>query len=243
MKDIQSLEDTRRIDIRKVGVKNISYPVTVLDKSRKTQETVAIVNMYVNLPHQFKGTHMSRFIEILNRFHGRFNLETLHLILQEMKTRLQAEASHIEIAFPYFFTSANVHTLFRSQRYDCRMIGSLEEELDLVVEVEVPVPLLNAKETNTGEGDGGTGFWGTVIVSVRLSHFLWLEDLIELIENSAAQPAGIGSSAETICRRLGSALVGHSAFSWYKVVVENVSSGYTTSASVEGPMATGQDFS
>ena len=238
MKDIQSLQDTRRIDIRKVGVKNISYPVTVLDKSKRTQETVAIVNMYVNLPHQFKGTHMSRFIEILNRFHGRFNLETLHLILQEMKTRLQAEASHIEIVFPYFFTSANLSALFRSQRYDCRMIGSLEEELDLVVEVEVPVPLLNGNENETINGGCGAGFWGTVIVSVRLSHFLWLEDLIELIENSAARPTKIKSSAETICRELGSALANHSAFSWYKVVVENVTSGYTASASVEGPPGT-----
>lgn len=242
MKDIQSLEDTRRIDIRKVGVKNISYPVTVLDKSRKTQETVAIVNMYVNLPHQFKGTHMSRFIEILNHFHGRFNLETLHLILQEMKTRLQAEASHIEIAFPYFFTSANLSALLRSQRYDCRMIGSLEEELDLVVEVEVPVPLLNVNEDEAIAAGGYAGFWGTVIVSVRLSHFLWLEDLIELIENSAARPTDIKSSAETICRKLGSALATHSAFSWYKVVVENVTCGYTTSASVEGPMAVNEKF-
>ncbi|PIE66083.1 MAG: hypothetical protein CSA26_01890, partial [Desulfobacterales bacterium] len=88
MKDVQSLHDSRRINIRKVGVKNISYPITLLDKSHKTQQTVASVNMYVNLPHRFKGTHMSRFVEILNQFHGRFNLETLQLILQEMKERL-----------------------------------------------------------------------------------------------------------------------------------------------------------
>ncbi|MDH4319761.1 MAG: GTP cyclohydrolase I FolE2, partial [Desulfobulbaceae bacterium] len=65
MKDIQNLRDDRRINIRKVGVKTISYPLTVLDKARRLQPTIATVNMYVNLPHCFKGTHMSRFIEIL----------------------------------------------------------------------------------------------------------------------------------------------------------------------------------
>jgi GTP cyclohydrolase IB len=95
MKDIQGQRDYRRINIKKVGVKNISYPVTVLDKARKTQKTVATVNMYVNLPHQFKGTHMSRFVEILNRFHGEINLESFHRILEEMKIKLQAEAAHM----------------------------------------------------------------------------------------------------------------------------------------------------
>jgi hypothetical protein len=102
MKDIQNLSDDRRINIRKVGVRRISYPVTVLDKARSIQKTVATVNMYVNLPHRFKGTHMSRFIEILNRFHGEINLKSFHRILQEMKDRLNAEAAHMEIEFPYF---------------------------------------------------------------------------------------------------------------------------------------------
>lgn len=102
MKDIQSSPDSRRINIRKVGVKTIHYPIIVLDKEKKTQQTVARVNMYVNLPHRFKGTHMSRFVEILNQFHGAFNLKTFHLILEEMKQRLDAEAAHLEIDFPYF---------------------------------------------------------------------------------------------------------------------------------------------
>ncbi|MCI5220703.1 MAG: hypothetical protein D3914_16305, partial [Candidatus Electrothrix sp. LOE2] len=85
MKDIQNLQDDRRISIRKVGVKTIRYPVTVLDRQKKLQHTVATVDMYVNLPHRFKGTHMSRFVEILNRFHGKFDLQKFHLILQDMK--------------------------------------------------------------------------------------------------------------------------------------------------------------
>jgi len=91
MKDIQSLRDHRRINIKKVGVKDISYPISVLDRANKVQRTVARVNMYVNLPHQFKGTHMSRFIEILNHFHGDINLRSFRLILEETKTKRQAE--------------------------------------------------------------------------------------------------------------------------------------------------------
>ena len=104
MKDIQSQEDHRRINIKKVGVKTISYPVTVLDKARSRQHTIATVNMYVNLPHHFKGTHMSRFVEILNRFHGAIDIGKFHNILEEMKEKLEAEAAHIEMSFAYFLT-------------------------------------------------------------------------------------------------------------------------------------------
>ncbi len=229
MKDIQSLEDTRQIDIRKVGVKNISYPITVLDKARATQETIASVNMYVNLPHLFKGTHMSRFIEILNQFHGKFNLETLHLILEEMKNRLNAEEAHFEIFFPFFFHTNKENNGFGAQRYNCRMHGSLKKELDLIVEVDVPVSL-HASQIDS------PGLWGTVAVSVRLKHFVWLEDLITLIEK-AGNGKGMNkeNSAEKVCRKVGETLAGHNAFSWYNVVVENTVRGYTTTASQEGP--------
>ena len=111
MKDIQSSADSRRIDIRKVGVKTITYPITLLDKANRTQSTVAKVNMYVNLPHQFKGTHMSRFVEILNQFHGDFKLKTYRLILEEMKLRLDAETAHLEMDFPIFSRKGVFHPL------------------------------------------------------------------------------------------------------------------------------------
>ena len=139
MKDIQSLRDNRRINIRKVGVKTISYPVTVLDRAKKVQQTVATVNMYVNLPHSFKGTHMSRFVEILNRFHGDFNLQAFHRILQEMKEKLEAEAAHLEIEFPYFLQQEDEGSDIGADRYMCRMHGSLQEVDDLVLEIDVPI--------------------------------------------------------------------------------------------------------
>ena len=234
MKDIQSLPDLRRISIRKVGVKNISYPIIVLDKERKTQQTVARVNMYVNLPHRFKGTHMSRFVEILNRFHGKFNLRTFHLILEEMKDRLEAEAAHLEIAFPYFLHNRPQAPNPGMERYECRLHGSLAERLDLVVEVDVPVAL-QPGPTTAGQGAVSTGIWGLVTVSVRMNRFLWIEDLIALIGEGVAPPPDPAGPVESMCRRVGSVLAASDAFDWYKVVVKNIASGYAAFASSEWP--------
>ena len=234
MKDIQSLPDLRRISIRKVGVKNITYPIIVLDKERKTQQTVARVNMYVNLPHRFKGTHMSRFVEILNRFHGKFNLRTFHLILEEMKDRLEAEAAHLEIAFPYFLHNRPQAPTPGMERYECRLHGSLAERLDLVVEVDVPVAL-QPGPTTPGQGAVSAGIWGLVTVSVRMNRFLWIEDLIALIGEGVAPPPDPAGPVESMCRRVGSVLAASDAFDWYKVVVKNIASGYAAFASSEWP--------
>jgi GTP cyclohydrolase I len=93
--DIQNQKDDRNIDIQKVGVKGIKYPIIVLDKSNGTQHVNASVNMYVDLPHHFKGTHMSRFIEILNDYRGQINIKTFQQILVEMREKLDAESAHM----------------------------------------------------------------------------------------------------------------------------------------------------
>ncbi|MCD6307139.1 MAG: GTP cyclohydrolase I FolE2, partial [Deltaproteobacteria bacterium] len=102
MEDIQSHKDYRNIDIDQVGVKGIRYPITVLDKDQGKQQTVAQINMYVNLPRYYKGTHMSRFVEILNENSRQISPQNFSGILEEMKTRLNAESAHMEISFPYF---------------------------------------------------------------------------------------------------------------------------------------------
>ena len=233
MKDIQNLRDDRRINIRKVGVKTISYPVKVLDKEKKTQETVAKVNMYVNLPHRFKGTHMSRFVEILNRFHGEINLTSFHLILQEMKERLEAEAAHVEIEFPYFLQRNATGSSLATRRYECRMHGSLQEVDDLVMEVSVPIML--ASSVSVGGGlPRSMGRWGTARVAVRFSQFIWIEDLISLVENGVGQGGEPPDSVESVTRNLGQLFAGYPAISWYNIVVENLAEGYATFASVEG---------
>ena len=234
MKDIQSLYDSRRINIRKVGVKTITYPIIVLDKECKTQQTVAKINMYVNLPHRFKGTHMSRFVEILNRFHGKFNLETFHLILEEMKVRLEAEAAHLEVEFPYFLKTNHYAQIPGMERYDCRLHGFLTRHLDLVVEVDVPVPLPYQEGTQE-TATVFSGLWGMVTVAVRMNRFLWIEDLIVLIKEGAVPQLTHPDGVESMCRRISSVLRATGAFHWYKVVVKNIASGYSTFASTEWP--------
>ena len=232
MKDIQNLHDDRRINIRKVGVKTISYPVKVLDKEKKIQETVAKVNMYVNLPHRFKGTHMSRFVEILNRFHGEINLKSFHLILQEMKERLDAEAAHVEIEFPYFLQREGSGSSLATQRYECRMHGSLQEVDDMVMEISVPLMLTPCDQAGGGM-PRSLGRWGTAKVAVRFNQFIWIEDLIELVEKGVGQKSSSPDSVEYVTMELGEVFAGNSAISWYSIVVENLTEGYSTFASLE----------
>ena len=102
MRDIQNEEDTREIPLKKVGVKGVKYPVTVLDKNNKKQGTTASVDLFVNLPHNFKGTHMSRFIQVFHKYHS--DITMLHFLdmLEEIRTKLDAEKAYGKIRFPYF---------------------------------------------------------------------------------------------------------------------------------------------
>ena len=202
MKDIQSQFDHRRINIKKVGVKDISYPITVLDKAKKVQRTVATVNMYVNLPHRFKGTHMSRFIEILNRFHGEIDLKSFHCILEEMKTRLEAEAAHIEIEFPYFLEkSRRDASVAGIGEYTCRMHGSLAEEYDLALEVTVPISSPPLPGQNNDALPKSLGHWGYARLCIRFRHFIWIEDLIQMAEEVIGNSRWAGMSADDAVRK------------------------------------------
>ena len=104
--DTQSKADTRHIPIDKVGIKGIKHPVRVLDRSGGEQHTVAEFNMYVNLPHNFKGTHMSRFVEILNEYEREISVKSFNDMLEKMAERLEADSGHIEMTFPYFVKKA-----------------------------------------------------------------------------------------------------------------------------------------
>ena len=225
MKDIQNLQDDRRISIRKVGVKTISYPITVLDRQKNLQHTVATVDMYVNLPHRFKGTHMSRFVEILNRFHGKFDLQKFHLILQDMKDQLDAEAAHLEVRCPYFLERATADG-FGMERYECRLHGSLQECDDLVMELNVPITLPESM-----------GRWGYAQVSVRFNEFIWLEDLIGKVQLAVRAGSERTASVESLCGQLGDALKTTSEVSWFRVEVENLASGCSTFATVESTLS------
>ncbi len=187
MKDVQNQRDHRKIDIDKVGVKNIRYPITVLDRANGSQKTVASINMYVNLPHQYKGTHMSRFIELLSEHSANINLSNIPDILEEMKRRLDAESAHIEIEFPYFIEkAAPVSQASGLMEYAIAFRGSLNGQgMDLVVEIGVPVTTLCpcSKEISS---DGAHNQRGMVRLAVRFKRFIWIEDLIAMVEDSAS---------------------------------------------------------
>src|SRR5215212_2912640 len=104
--DVQGSADSRQLPIDKVGIKSIRHPVKVLDKSGGVQHTIANFNMYVRLPHNFKGTHMSRFVEILNSHEREISVESFESMLREMVKLLEAETGHLEMSFPYFINKA-----------------------------------------------------------------------------------------------------------------------------------------
>ena len=186
MKDIQNEKDDRNIAIDKVGVKDIRYPITVLDKATKTQQTVALINMYVNLPRDYKGTHMSRFVEILNEHDRMISIENFHEILLTMKKLLNAESAHIEMTFPYFVMKSSPVTHSQGlMEYQCTFKGNLNERKDLLLMITVPITTLCPCSREISDF-GAHNQRGEVRLQVRFKKFIWIEDLIRLVEDAAA---------------------------------------------------------
>ena len=183
MPDMQKSRDTRRIPIDKVGVKDISYPIVVMEKNRSFQQTVARVNMYVDLPHHFKGTHMSRFIEILDAYREKIALDKMETILERMKEKLGATSAHLEIEFPYFIEKkAPVSGARGLMEYTCTFNASLGEEFDFILGVKVPVTSLCPCSKELARF-GAHNQRSVMTVRVRYRNFIWIEDLIEIVES------------------------------------------------------------
>lgn len=126
IEDVQNIKDKRHIAIDKVGIKDIRHPVVVSDRTTGEQHTIANFNMYVNLPHQFKGTHMSRFVEILNQHEREITVKSFHEMLGEMTERLDAESGYIEMSFPYFVNKEAPISKVRSlMDYQVSFIGEI----------------------------------------------------------------------------------------------------------------------
>lgn len=188
MKDVQSRKDTRNIVIDKVGVKGIKYPIIVKDKNKETQSTIAIVNMYVELPHHFKGTHMSRFIEVLNEYRGQINLSVLSQILDKIKTKLDADRAHIEMSFTYFIEkTAPVSNAKGFMDYECSLRGDAKKDnsKDFLLTVKIPVTSLCpcSKEISI---EGAHNQRSIVTIATRMKKFIWIEDIIAIAENCAS---------------------------------------------------------
>ncbi len=188
MIDIQSQPDYRKIPIDKVGIKNLRYPITVLDRKNGFQHTVASINMFVDLPEDTKGTHMSRFVELLHLFRPEVSLKKFAEILERMKTHLNAASAHIEVTFPYFIEKkAPVSQSPGLMDYTCKFIGTSAPDgrVDLRSEVQVPITSVCPCSKEISEA-GAHNQRGEVRLRTRFKKFIWIEDMIELVERSAS---------------------------------------------------------
>jgi GTP cyclohydrolase I len=188
--DVQGYDDTRRIDIDKVGIKDIKHPVRVKDRSGGEQHTVATFSMLVYLPHNYKGTHMSRFVEILNRREKEITVETFQLMLPEMVKRLNSEKGIIEMRFPYFVNKqAPVSKVESLMDYDVTFIGEHSDgKTDMTLKVIVPVTSLcpcSKEISEYGAHNQRSHITVTALLAPAPS-FVWIEDIVDLVESIAS---------------------------------------------------------
>jgi len=185
--DVQSSADTRRLAINRVGIKSIRHPVKVKDKSVGVQHTVATFNMYVHLPHNFKGTHMSRFVEILNEHEREISVESFGAILHEMVTRLEAKSGYIEMNFPYFVNkSAPVSGVQSLLDYDVTFIGEIiDGKPRFTMKVLVPVTSLCPCSKEISDR-GAHNQRSHVTLTLRTNEFIWVEDVVRIVEEQAS---------------------------------------------------------
>lgn len=185
--DTQSQHDARGIPIDRVGVKNLRFPLRIRDRDNAEQATVAVVSLAVDLPHHFKGTHMSRFVEVLHA-HGRvLTVASIAAMPRELTEKLHAERAHVELRFPWFRTKKAPVTgaeglLDYGVVFEANADGN---NVDFVVTVEVPVSTLCPCSKAISDR-GAHNQRGVVTLSVRFSKPVWIEELIELVEQSAS---------------------------------------------------------
>ncbi len=248
MVDVQNLADERNINIKKVGVKGIKYPIIVLDRANGVQHVNATINMYVNLPHHFKGTHMSRFVEILNAYRGAINIKTFRTILEKVKEKLDAESAHMEIAFPYFIEKTAPASGSKSlMEYICVFSGENNgSKTDFMVGVTVPVTTVCPCSKEISDL-GAHNQRSIVKVNLRFRKFFWIEDIIKLVEDSAsgevysllkrADEKYVTEKAyenpmfaEDVVRSVAEKLNRDENITWYSVEAENLESIHNHSA-------------
>ena len=185
--DVQSSPDSRKLAIDKVGVKGIRHPVRIQERSGTAQHTVANFNMYVCLPHHYKGTHMSRFLEILEAHEREITVETFQVMLREMVERLEAEEGHIEMAFPYFIEKkAPVSGVKSLMDYEIVFFGEHRDgKSSFTMKVLVPVTSLCPCSKKISER-GAHNQRSHVTVTARTNDFVWIEEIVDLVEKQAS---------------------------------------------------------
>jgi GTP cyclohydrolase I len=241
LSDVQARSDFRRIAIDKVGVKNITYPICLKTRDGGEQHTVATVNMYVSLPHHQKGTHMSRFLEILNEHCREISPDKIMSICHDMKTRLDAEDAHLELAFTYFIPKPAPETgEVGLMNYQVTIDATSNGYDDFVLGVRVPATSLCpcSKEISAY---GAHNQRCEIYAQVRSRKMFWIEELVAICEAAASAPVyavlkrpdekHVTEQAfdnpkfvEDIIRDLAQALDDEGRVIWYSITSENFES-------------------
>jgi len=237
--DKQSERDHRELRIDKVGVRGLRFPIQVRDKAHAVQNTVATIGMFVDLPKEFKGTHMSRFIEVLNAHGNIVHVENITDILYAMQKKFQAATSHLEMEFPYFMVKrAPVSGLEGVMDYTARFDATAcHKDIDFVLTVKAMVTTL-CPCSKAIAAYGAHNQRGEVTVQIRFRKPVWIEDLIAIIESSASSELyallkrqdekAVTERAydnpvfvEDLVRNVALKLNAHPDITWYKVEAEN----------------------
>jgi GTP cyclohydrolase IB len=237
--DKQSERDHRQLRIDKVGVRALRFPIQVRDKARAVQNTVAVIGMFVDLPKEFKGTHMSRFIEVLNAHGDMVHVENITDILYAMQKKFQAATSHLEMEFPYFMVKkAPVSGMESLMDYTARFDATAcHKDIDFVLTVKARVTTL-CPCSKAIAAYGAHNQRGEVTLQIRSRKAVWIEDLIEIIESSAScelfallkrqDEKAVTERAydnpvfvEDLVRNVALKLNAHPDVTWYKVEAEN----------------------
>src|SRR6266404_2725724 len=239
MQDKQNERDHRELRIDKVGVRGLRFPIQIRDKAHVLQNTVATIGMYVDLPKEFKGTHMSRFIEVLNAHGNVVHVENINDILHAMQGKFQAATSHLEMEFPYFMVkkapvSGMESVMDYVARFDATACG---KDIDFVLTVKVAVTTL-CPCSKAISRYGAHNQRGEVTVQLRSAKAVWIEDVIALVESSASSELysllkredekSVTERAydnpvfvEDLVRNVVLKLNAHPDVTWYKVEAEN----------------------
>jgi GTP cyclohydrolase IB len=253
MHDKQSEPDHRQLRIDKVGVRGLRFPIQIRDKERTLQNTIATIGMFVDLPQEFKGTHMSRFIEVLNSHGHIVHVENITDILYAMQAKLKSAVAHLEMEFPFFLVkkapiSGMESVMDYAARFDATAMG---KDIDFVLTVKAGVTTL-CPCSKAVSRHGAHNQRGLVTVQVRSRKAIWIEDLIALVESSASSELysllkrqdekAVTERAyenpvfvEDLVRNAALKLNAHPDVTWYKVEAENFESihNHNAYASIE----------
>lgn len=243
LKDTQNERDYREIAIDRVGVKSLRYPIEVRDKAGSSQNTVATVSLAVDLPHHYKGTHMSRFVEVLNSHGPVLDVHSISRIPAELLGRLDAQRAHVEFRFP-FFLEKKAPATGSAGLLDYEVIFEIDatrDSQDFVLTVLVPVTTLCPCSKAISQR-GAHNQRGIVTFAVRFREDpVWIEDLIRLVETCAScelysllkrpDEKAVTEEAydnpvfvEDLVRNVAAASNEQESLAWYRVEAENFES-------------------